>query len=251
MSEDPTRARLRRLLPVAGALAAALAIASAPWALAQPGLNFAFKPLATLAVIAWVVLGQGDDAAVRRWIVAGLACSLAGDVALLWPVQGFLPGLFAFLLGHLCYLVALTRRTRLFASRFALVAWALVAGAVLAGLWHGVPGELRAPVVVYVVALGAMAAQAGSVWLARRGSPAAARWRTVAIGAALFVASDAVLATDKFVGGVPLPTLWNLSLYWLGQWFIAFAGIGPQQEDGPVSRPQGARAAERSTEVIS
>jgi uncharacterized membrane protein YhhN len=225
MFPDSSNAALRRLLTIVGAIAAVLAIASAPWALDRPWLNFAFKPLATLCVIAWAALGRSDDGLVKRWIVVGLVFSLAGDVALLWPVQGFLVGLVAFLLGHAAYLVALTRRVKFLASPLAFGVWAIVAASVLAKLWAGVPADLRAPVIVYVCALAAMAAQATSVWLARRGQPDAARWRTVAIGGALFVLSDAILATDKFVGGIPMPTLWNLSIYWLGQWFIACAAV--------------------------
>jgi len=225
MSVASSTTSVRRVLPFLGAVAALLAIASAPWALDRPWLNFAFKPLATLCVIAWAALGRSDDGLVKRWIVVGLVFSLLGDIALLWPVQGFLAGLVAFLLGHLSYLVALTRRVKFLASRPAFGAWAIVAGGVLASLWAGVPADMRVPVLVYVTALSAMAAQATSVWIARRAQPDAAKWRVVAIGAALFVLSDAILATDKFVGGVPLPTLWNLSLYWLGQWFIARAAI--------------------------
>ena len=225
MFPDSSNAALRRLLTIVGAIAAVLAIASAPWALDRPWLNFAFKPIATLCVIAWAALGRSDDGLVKRWIVIGLVFSLAGDVALLWPVQGFLVGLVAFLLGHAAYLVALTRRVKFLASPPAFGVWALVAASVLASLWAGVPPELRAPVLVYVCALAAMAAQATSVWLARRGQPGAARWRMVAIGGTLFVLSDAILATDKFVGGIPMPTLWNLSIYWLGQWFIACAAV--------------------------
>jgi len=228
-------ATLRRLLPVAGAVAALLAIASAPWALDRAWLNLAFKPLATLCVIAWAALGRSDDGRVKRWIVIGLVFSLAGDVALLWPVQGFLAGLVAFLLGHLSYLVALTRRVRFLASPAAFGAWALVAASVLAGLWHGVPAELRVPVVVYVCALAAMAAQATTVWLARRQAVEAARWRTVAAGGALFVLSDAILAADKFVGGVPLPTLWNLSVYWVAQWFIACAAVASNDNNRDIA----------------
>jgi len=223
MSADSSTTPVRRFLPFIGAFAALLAIASAPWALDKPWLNVAFKPLATLCVIAWAALGRSDDGLVKRWIVIGLVFSLLGDIALLWPVQGFLAGLVAFLLGHLSYLAALTRRVQFLASRPAFSAWAIVAASVLASLWAGVPADMRVPVLVYVAALSAMAAQATSVWLARRARPDGAKWRIVAIGTALFVLSDAILAADRFVGGVPLPTLWNLSLYWLGQWFIARA----------------------------
>jgi len=212
---------LRFLLPVLGALAAVLAIASAAWAFDRPWLNFTFKPLATLCVIAWCALATTDDPRLKRWLLTGLGCSLGGDVALLWPVSGFLVGLVAFLLGHVSYLVALTSRVRFAARPSAFAAWALVAGGVLAWLWRGVPAELAAPVVVYVCALAAMAAQATTVWLVNRRGVDAWRWLVVALGGALFVASDAILAADKFIGGVPMPTLWNLALYWLGQWFIA------------------------------
>ena len=53
MSTTPSHATLRRLLPFIGAIAAALAIASAPWALDRAWLNVVSKPLATLCVIAW------------------------------------------------------------------------------------------------------------------------------------------------------------------------------------------------------
>ncbi|MBE0546485.1 MAG: hypothetical protein IH627_02265, partial [Rubrivivax sp.] len=42
-----------RWLAAALVVSAALAIAAAPWALAMPVLNFVFKPLATLIVIAY------------------------------------------------------------------------------------------------------------------------------------------------------------------------------------------------------
>jgi uncharacterized membrane protein YhhN len=193
---------------------AALAILSAPWALNQPVLNFIFKPLATLAVIgyAW---GRGAGAA-RIWVIAGLLLSLVGDIALLWPKEGFLPGLIAFLLAHLAYLVAFTRVAK-FASRpLCFGVYALVAGVILWQLWPGVPGGLRVPVIAYVVCLAAMAAQAAVVW--RAGAP---RGAVLALGGALFVASDALLATNKFMAPLPAASLWILATYWAAQWCIA------------------------------
>jgi hypothetical protein len=132
---------MSRTLALAAAVitAGALAIASAPWALAQPWLNFVFKPLATLAVIVYAVDRGRDDPSTRRWVLAGLGFSLFGDVALMWPDSGFLPGLVGFLLAHLAYLVAFTRHARLAARLVPFMVYAVVAGTVLAMLWPGLP----------------------------------------------------------------------------------------------------------------
>ena len=205
-----------RWLAAALIASAALAIASAPWALAMPALNFVFKPLATLVVMAYAWRRGHDAPLLRRWVLAGLVLSLAGDVALLWPQQGFLPGLVSFLLAHLAYLVAFTRVQRLAARPMAFVAYALVAGFILWRLWPGVPAALQIPVVAYVLCLAAMAAQAAVLW--RRGAERGAR---LALGGALFLASDALLATNKFAGPLPLASLWILGTYWSAQWCIA------------------------------
>lgn len=202
-------------LAAATAVAALLAIASAPWALGQPWLNVVFKPLATLGVIAHAWPRGRDTPALRRWLLAGLVLSLAGDVALLWPQQGFLPGLVCFLLAHMAYLAGFARVQRLGARAAPFVAYAVVAGAILWQLWPGVPAGLRTPVAVYVVALAAMAAQAAVLW--RAGVP---RGGVLALGGALFVASDALLATNKFAGPLPMASLWILATYWTAQWCI-------------------------------
>jgi uncharacterized membrane protein YhhN len=205
-----------RWLAAALVACAALAIASAPWALAQPALNFVFKPLATLVVIVHALQRGHDTPMVRRWVLAGLLLSLCGDVALLWPRQGFLLGLVSFLLAHLAYLVAFTRVQRLAAWPPAFLVYAGVAAIILACLWPGVPAPLQMPVLAYVACLAAMAAQAAVLW--RRG---AARGAVLALGGALFLASDALLAANKFAAPLPLASLWILCTYWSAQWCIA------------------------------
>ena len=197
-------------------VSAALAIAAAPWALDLPMLAWVFKPLATMIVIAHAWQRGHDRPTVRRWVLVGLVWSLVGDVALLWPKQGFLPGLVSFLLAHLAYLVAFTRGLRLAQRPGSFVVYAAIAAVILALLWPGVPGALRVPVVVYVVALSAMAAQAALLW--RSG---AARGAVVALGGALFMSSDALLAINKFMLPLPVASLWILATYWAAQWCIA------------------------------
>ena len=82
---------------------------------------------------------------------------------------------------------------------------------------------MRAPVLAYVVVLASMAVLAlARQW--RRPQPAAvgassARW--AAAGALLFVASDSLLAWDRFAGGLPLASLLVLSTYHGAQYAIA------------------------------
>lgn len=210
---------------------AVLAIASASGVLVPPWVLWLAKPLTTLLVIAHAAARGRDDGrsglAVRRAVLAGLGLSLLGDVALLWPREGFLPGLVAFLLAHLAYLVAFTRGgVALAARRGPFIVYALVAGAVLWRLWPGVPGALRGPVIGYVLCLSAMAAQAAARWrlAVAEGTTVQARlaWRA-ALGGGLFLLSDALLATNKFAGPLPLASLWVLASYWAAQWLIASA----------------------------
>ena len=228
------------LLP-AFLLSAAAAIAS-NLAWPEAWLPYALlKPLTTGLVIAHAwrrgAVGPLGEAR-RRALLLGLVLSLMGDVALLWPKQGFLPGLVAFLLAHLAYLFAFTRGVRLGAWPAAFVAYAVLAAAMLAILWPGVPGPLRAPVVAYVVFLAAMAAQTASVWRVAgepAGDLAGGRGlsvdlplplplaRSAALGGLLFLCSDALLAFNRFHMPLPAATLWILASYWAAQWLIASA----------------------------
>ena len=210
------------------ALSALLAIASAPWALGQPWLNLAFKPLTTLLIIAMAWPRGRDHPRQRRWVLAGLWLSLAGDVALMWPREGFVPGLVSFLLAHLAYLAAFTRVQPFAARALPFVIYAAVAGAVLAALWPGVPAGLQVPVVLYVLALASMAAQAAVLW---RAAPADAAARRLALGGALFLVSDALLAANRFAAPLPLASLWVLATYWLAQACIA-AWLAPPRLRG-------------------
>ncbi|HEY0139968.1 MAG TPA: lysoplasmalogenase [Thermoanaerobaculia bacterium] len=141
-------------------------------------LVYVCKPLTTTLLIAAVMVA-GEDSRYRTLILAGLVLSLAGDVFLMLPRDLFLPGLISFLLAHLAYIAAFGFR----ASVIWLIPYALIALVVLRLLWPGVPKAMRVPVIVYVAALIVMA------------------WQSiprVPIGGALFVASDATLAWNRF-----------------------------------------------------
>lgn len=215
---NPTHPALAfKLMPVLIAASAALCIAAA-LGLIAPALAFVFKPLTTLLVIAWAWPRGQDARTQRRWVLVGLWLSLAGDVFLLWPKQGFLPGLVSFLLAHLAYIAAFSVPVRFAARPLVFGVYAVVALAILSLLWSGVPAGLRAPVIAYVVCLASMAAQAAAWW---RSAPASPEARWAAVGGVLFLASDSLLAANKFATPLPVAALWILATYWVAQVCIA------------------------------
>lgn len=177
-----------------------------------------FKPLTmVLALICvGVVAGRSPLKKSMYLLLAGLALSMVGDVCLLMP-QGFLAGLVAFLLAHVCYIALFQRDAPWLASRLGLAA-CIAAGAVAYGyLWtHGLPTAMRIPVAIYVLVIGLMAAQA----VGRATVLHTAAARTVAWGALSFMVSDTVLALDRFVQPIAGAYLWVLGTYYLAQCLI-------------------------------
>lgn len=172
-------------------------------------VEYAAKPAVLVALtLAAVVLPAAHTHLVDRrwWFVAALVCSLAGDVLLMVPRDLFVPGLSAFLAGHVLYIVGLLQPPSPAGSPpFAFSAAGLAVAAVVVVAAAAFPAtlifrslvrdghrDLVAPVAVYLVAISTMAVLAANV-----GVPAALA------GAALFVVSDTVLALNRFVRPLP------------------------------------------------
>jgi len=199
------------ILLVLAALCGAVFIA-ADLALLPAALRFAAKPAATLALMAWAWPRGAAQPLQRRWLRVGLVFSLGGDVALLWPEQGFLPGLVSFLLAHLAFIRSMTTQSRFGSPPTPFFGYAVLAGLLIGLLlWPGLPAELRVPVLVYVAVLVGMAGQGAAWWLQARTRAAGC----AALGGAAFLVSDSLIAIDRFAGGVPLATVWIHGLYWL------------------------------------
>ena len=187
---------------------------------ALPWMHFLFTPLATLCIFSIALSNwRSFKKTYAFWISIGLFFSLLGDVALLRPGRYFLPGLMAFLFAHIAYLMALTRQTK-FPARFSLwLIYLSIAAALYAALRPGLPGELRLPVAGYAILLALMAGQAMGRWFVRRTGSA---W-FAAMGALLFMLSDALLASDRFRAPLPCASLLILVPYFAGQYLMALS----------------------------
>ena len=181
---------------------------------------YAFKPL-TVVLVSLIALQtkHATTPQYKQLIVAGLLCSLAGDVLLIRPRERFAAGLVCFLLAHLCYIAAFTAG----GGARALSAWGAVAlllyGALMLRLLWPRLGKLKAPVVVYVAAILLMAWQALNRWLAAGGAGGA----LALAGALLFVASDSALAWNRFRGEFKSAQAVVLGTYFAAQWLIALS----------------------------
>ncbi|HJQ35039.1 MAG TPA: lysoplasmalogenase [Pyrinomonadaceae bacterium] len=179
---------------------------------------YIFKPLTT-ALIIFVAL-QAKHANAPSYpplIVAGLICSLAGDVFLMLPRDRFVAGLVSFLFAHILYTAAFTL------DGWHVRAWTAAVFAVygfrmLSILWPRV-GGLKVPVAVYMTVILLMALQASGRWLEVGGWAGA----SAGAGAVLFVVSDSALAWERFVEEFRGAQTVVLGTYFAAQWLIALS----------------------------
>lgn len=194
-------------------IGATLVVAVADWvavALERRTVEYVLKPLTMAVLIAAAIAADPVvSGPARGWIVAGLVCSLVGDVFLMLE-DHFVEGLAAFLVGHVAYVVALWQLG---------VEWPRFAvGVVLVAVLVAVIGRpivvgarrrderLTIPVGAYITVISVMVASAigTGIWIA-------------VVGAALFYASDAVIGISRFVRDFPHSRLVVMTTYHLGQ----------------------------------
>jgi uncharacterized membrane protein YhhN len=220
-----TSSSSRTTLLLVAALAATATIVGLTWLPDTPALVWCTKPLATASLAVLALRTDPPIAARYRTLVAlALVLSTVGDVLLMLPTDRFVAGLAAFLGAHVLYLAAFASRAALLRHRSGVIGYAAVATVVLALVLPVVGGVLRTAIIAYVIVIALMAAQATS-WMLD--APTNRSARLAAIGASLFVASDALLALDRFVLIVPARDALVLAPYWLGQACLALSVAVP------------------------
>lgn len=175
-------------------------------------VEYVAKPLAMVWLALFVVAAEPSRPEAVGWWVAAIALSLAGDVFLMLPRDLFVFGLGSFLLAHLAYVGGFSSAGLAASVWIPALVLIPVAGVLLATMMRG-PGmkpALKGPVTAYVgviVVMVACAWASGSWW--------------AAIGATLFMASDALIGWRRFVADRSWMAVTIIVTYHLGQLGLA------------------------------
>ncbi|MBW2263129.1 MAG: lysoplasmalogenase [Deltaproteobacteria bacterium] len=156
------------------------------------------------------------------FLAAGLVLCLVGDVCLALPGEkSFMAGLVSFLLGHVMYIVAffLVTDVGLWAAGGSVVVFAASIGVFMWLRPH--LGDMKIPVLVYVLVISVMLTAAWSVFM-ESGVGSDGRL-LVLVGAVMFYLSDITVAMDRFVKDRFSNKLVGLPLYFGGQFLLAFS----------------------------
>jgi len=180
---------------------------------------YVFKPL-TMACILLIAVqaGRANYSLYMYAIIAGLICSLAGDVFLMLPSDRFVAGLVSFLIAHLLYITAFVSGTGLGFSWWLLPPF-VIYGIFMYSILSPYLGKMRLPVLVYLMVILFMAWQAWERWNQTGQSQAL----LASLGAVLFLISDSALAINRFRGEYKSAQALVLSTYFAAQWLIALS----------------------------
>lgn len=199
-------------------------------------LVFATKPCLLALLSLWFYLRMRPlKGPFPRFILSGLLFSIAGDSLLMLVGYGpkderfFLMGLGAFLLAQLSYMAGFVRYP---GSESGVVrqspwrAWPflLYLAGIATLLWPGIPGPMKAPVLVYACAIVGMAIAAFNL------RPLLQKEVFVALmtGILLFILSDSLIALNRFRSDaitIPYARTLIMATYLLGQFLIARSSV--------------------------
>ncbi|MCP4575505.1 MAG: lysoplasmalogenase [Deltaproteobacteria bacterium] len=196
---------------------------------------YIFKPLTMVFILIIALTRAKENLSFYSYaIIAGLVCSISGDVFLMLPSDRFVAGLVGFLIAHLFYIAAFTYGRPL---RFTLWPPALFGlyGVVIYSILYPHLGDMKIPVLVYVLVIMVMGWRAWDKWNQARMKPALLAF----LGAMLFIVSDSVLALNKFRGHFEIARALTLTTYFSAQWLIALSVSVTRARDRKDSSLQG------------
>jgi uncharacterized membrane protein YhhN len=192
------------------------------------------KPMLMILLAAYYFIASGENRSMV--VLASLVFSLAGDVLLMNP-SNFIIGLVAFLIAHLLYIVAYRQHTNVTdrqplhgVQRVRMSFPIVLAGTGLVVVLFPRLGDLKVPVIFYAAVITFMVLTA----LFRLGKTNTRSFWLVLAGAILFMASDSILAINKFLSPVDSASFFVMLSYLGGQWLIVEGLVRHDEATGGV-----------------
>jgi uncharacterized membrane protein YhhN len=182
-------------------------------------IHLVTKPLTTGLIIAVAAAAAAPvPTAYKTLVLAGLAFSLLGDVALMFPEKWFTAGLVAFLAAQILYILAFKPLPGHPVSPATFLPFVLF-GLLMFFLLAPKLGPMKLPVFIYIAAITTMGGFAAARFVDRGGTKPLLAFA----GAVLFLVSDSVLAYDRFARKVPGARIIVLGTYFPAQILIALS----------------------------
>lgn len=195
-------------------LAAAALVAGLDWWAVTVGnrpVEYGAKPAATALLVGVALALDPIHGDAQAWFVLALVFSLAGDVFLMLPRERFLTGVASFLVAHVAYIVGLNLHSRgepapVVTTILVVVGAGWMTRRLVTRASRDTVRRLGVAVGVYIAVIttmGASALASGSV--------------LAAVGAVLFMVSDALIAETRFVRPRPWGRPAIMVTYHVGQ----------------------------------
>lgn len=160
----------------------------------------------------------------KKNLLIALTLSWIGDIILMFTDKGefyFIAGLIAFLLSHISYIIVFNKQLKIYLKKSQIIFWVgvtTIAIYLIIMMLILLPslGDLKIPVFVYALTISIM------LLFALKGFM---NWQKPAsiyilIGAIIFVASDSILAFDKFYASLQYSSFLIMATYLLAQYLI-------------------------------
>ena len=182
------------------------------------------KPLLMVALAIYFIYSVGLKTKSNMLIFVGLLFSQVGDTLLMYVSSNanfFLAGLGAFLITQILYTTAFylyENENQGFIKQkpyFALLFLVYLVG-LLYFLIRNIPSAFEPPIVVYACVITVMSIAACNLFTKMK----YANWKILFYGVLLFLVSDSLIATNKFLMPLPYSGFLVMSTYILGQFMI-------------------------------
>lgn len=190
-------------------------------------IEYISKPLIIIFLVVYFLIQiNNTKSALKKWILAALFFSWAGDVLLMFQQNEslfFLLGLSAFLIAHIFYIVFFhqVRIKEKLKSNWLLLLIVVVYYAGLISFLSPYLGDMKLPVRIYGLVISFMFMLAMHMLFIRNKNVGL----LMMTGALLFVISDSVLAINKFYQSFELAGVVIMLTYGIAQFFITEGGI--------------------------